>query len=59
MSNQRFVLKSFKIINLKITNFLTLAGANFTVPDEDGRCPQALANEIGYTELAKYIDELG
>ena len=35
------------------------AGANFTVPDEDGKCPQVLANEIGYTELAKYIDELG
>ena len=35
------------------------AGANFTVPDEDGKCPQVLANEIGYTELAKHIDELG
>ena len=35
------------------------AGANFTVPDDDGKCPQTLANEIGYTELANYIDELG
>ena len=35
------------------------AGANFTVPDDDGKCPQVLANEIGYTELANYIDELG
>merc|ERR1711917_74217 len=34
------------------------AGANFTVPNDDGKCPQVLANEIGYTELANYIDKL-